>query len=192
MWRLYRAVCQGLQEKFQLELSLMQSTGKFYLNLPVISAILPKLTYFMSVKLIIFSSISWSHHSSPTICKLLLKTGILEELRSLVLQQNCHFLNITSSGFGGWGGALFVFWPYFWHVEVPGQGSNLCHSYNLNHNSDPSCCSDNTGSIICCATGERLTSSGFLVFLFHSLKMLILMLSFLNTIIILCYIIWWF
>lgn len=37
------------------------------------------------------------------------------------------------------------FWVFFWpclqHLEVPG------HGLNLHHNSDPSCSSDNTGSV---------------------------------------------
>ena len=28
------------------------------------------------------------------------------------------------------------FWPRPPHAEVPGQGSNLCHSSDLSHNSD--------------------------------------------------------
>ena len=37
-----------------------------------------------------------------------------------------------------------------WHVEVPGLGMEL------HHGSDPSCCSDKVGSLICCVTGEHL------------------------------------
>ena len=40
---------------------------------------------------------------------------------------------------------FFFSWPHLQHVEVPGQGSNSCHS---------NCYSDNTRSLTCCTTRE--------------------------------------
>ena len=49
----------------------------------------------------------------------------------------------------------FCFWPCPRHVEVPSQGSNLCHRYNQSYRSD------NAKSLTCCATRE-LTLLSFL------------------------------
>ena len=46
---------------------------------------------------------------------------------------------------------LFTFWPHPQHVKVPGTGIEPMLS------SDPSCCSDDTGSLTCCTTRELLT-----------------------------------
>ena len=54
---------------------------------------------------------------------------------------------------------LLLFWPCLWHVEVLGPG------IKQDHNSNPSCYSDNARSLTCCATRKLLS-----VFLLKFLK----------------------